>query len=62
MGTPFDTFSADAHTANATGVAAVNRAKLNAAMSAEGFTNSDQEWWHFTFQLSHELRFDLPIS
>ena len=62
LGTPFDTFSADAHAANATGVAAVNRAKLNAAMTAEGFTNYDQEWWHFTFQLPHEMRFDLPIS
>jgi zinc D-Ala-D-Ala dipeptidase len=62
MGTPFDTFSADAHTANATGLAAANRARLNAAMSAEGFTNYDQEWWHFTFQVPHELRFDLPIT
>lgn len=62
MGTPFDTFSADAHTANATGLAAANRAHLNAAMSAEGFTNYDQEWWHFTFQVPHELRFDLPIT
>jgi D-alanyl-D-alanine dipeptidase len=62
MGTPFDTFSADAHTANATGIAATNRARLNAAMSAEGFTNYDQEWWHFTLKLPHELRFDLPIT
>jgi D-alanyl-D-alanine dipeptidase len=62
MGTSFDTFSAAAHTANATGIAAANRARLNAAMSAEGFTNYDQEWWHYTFQLPDELRFDLPIS
>jgi zinc D-Ala-D-Ala dipeptidase len=62
MGTPFDTFSADAHTATATGLAAANRARLNAAMSAEGFTNYDQEWWHFTFQVPLELRFDLPIT
>lgn len=62
MGTPFDTFSADAHTANATGIAAANRARLNAAMSAEGFTNYDQEWWHYTFQVPNELRFDLPID
>ncbi|MEO8881174.1 MAG: M15 family metallopeptidase [Gemmatimonadaceae bacterium] len=62
MGTPFDSFSADAHTANATGVAAANRARLNAAMTTEGFTNYDQEWWHFTFQVPHELRFDLPID
>ncbi len=62
MGTQFDTFSASAHTANATGVAAVNRARLGAAMRAEGFTNYDQEWWHFTYQLPRELRFDLPIK
>ena len=62
MGTPFDTFAANAHTANATGIAATNRARLNAAMSAEGFTNYDQEWWHFTFPLLRELRFDLPIQ
>ena len=62
MGTPVDPFSADAHTANATGVATVNRAKLNAAMTAQGFTNYDQEWRHFTFQLPYEMRFDLPIS
>ncbi len=62
MGTPFDTFDAAAHTANATGVVAANRAKLVAAMTAEGFTNYDQEWWHFTYQLPDELRFDLPID
>jgi D-alanyl-D-alanine dipeptidase len=62
MGTPFDTFSANAHTASASGIAAANRAKLNSAMTAEGFTNYDQEWWHYTFQVSNELRFDLPIN
>ena len=62
MGTLFDTFSADAYTANATGIAAINRARLNAAMSAERFTNYDQEWWHFTLKLPHELRFDLPLT
>jgi zinc D-Ala-D-Ala dipeptidase len=62
MGTGFDSFSAAAHTANATGIAAVNRARLVAAMAAEGFANYDQEWWHFTYQLPDELRFDLPID
>jgi D-alanyl-D-alanine dipeptidase len=59
---PLDACSAGAHTANATGIAAVNRARLNAAMSAEGFANYDQERWHFTFQVPHELRFDLSIT
>jgi D-alanyl-D-alanine dipeptidase len=61
MGTPFDTFSSAAHTANASGLAAVNRQKLKAAMEAEGFLNYDQEWWHYTFNVPNPLRFDRPI-
>jgi len=61
MGTPFDSFSAAAHTANASGLAAVNRQKLKAAMEAEGFLNYDQEWWHYTFNVPNPLRFDRPI-
>ena len=61
MGTPFDTFSATAHTANATGDVAANRQKLKTAMEAEGFLNYDQEWWHFSFNVDHPLRFDRVI-
>ena len=61
MGTPFDTFSEAAHTANAVGLAAANRQLLKAAMESEGFTNYDQEWWHFTFSLPDQLRFDRVI-
>lgn len=61
MGTPFDTFSAAAHTANATGLAANDRQKLKSAMEAEGFVNYDQEWWHYAFNVSNPLRFDRPI-
>jgi zinc D-Ala-D-Ala dipeptidase len=61
MGTPFDTFSAAAHTANASGAAARNRQLLKSAMEREGFTNYDQEWWHFTFVLPDEIRFDRVI-
>jgi D-alanyl-D-alanine dipeptidase len=61
MGTPFDTFSAAAHTANATGPVATNRQLLKAAMEREGFTNYDQEWWHFSFTVSNPLRFDKLI-
>jgi D-alanyl-D-alanine dipeptidase len=61
MGTPFDTFSPAAHTASATGLAATNRQKLKAAMEGEGFLNYDQEWWHYTFNVSNPLRFDRPI-
>ena|SRR5712691_1337939 len=61
MGTPFDTFSAAAHTANASGEAAANRQKLKAAMERQGFVNYDQEWWHFSFEVPNPLRFDRPI-
>lgn len=62
MGTPFDTFSPAAHTANATGIAAVNRARLERAMEAQGFVNYDQEWWHFTYEVPNPMRFDMVIK
>jgi D-alanyl-D-alanine dipeptidase len=40
----------------------VNRARLSAAIRAEGFTNYDQDWWHFTLMLPDERRFDLPLT
>lgn len=61
MGTPFDTFSAAAHTANAVGEPAANRQKLKAAMEHRGFVNYDKEWWHFSFNVPNPLRFDRPI-
>jgi len=61
MGTPFDTFSAAAHTANASGEVAANRQMLKAAMEREGFVNYDQEWWHFSFTVPNPLRFDRAI-
>lgn len=61
MGTPFDTFSAAAHTANASGEAAANRQMLKAAMERQGFVNYDQEWWHFTFNAPNPLPFDRQI-
>ena len=61
MGTPFDTFSAAAHTANATGAAATNRQRLRTIMESEGFANYDQEWWHFSYPLPDPVRFDVVI-
>ncbi|HUQ98159.1 MAG TPA: M15 family metallopeptidase [Gemmatimonadaceae bacterium] len=61
MGTPFDTFSAAAHTANASGIAAANRQRLKAAMERRGFVNYDQEWWHFSYDVPRPLRFDRVI-
>ena len=43
MGTPFDTFSSAAHTANASGTALENRRLLQRLMESEGFANYDQE-------------------
>ncbi|HEX6992080.1 MAG TPA: M15 family metallopeptidase, partial [Gemmatimonadales bacterium] len=61
MGTPFDTFSEAAHTANATGLARTNRGRLVRAMEREGWTNYAQEWWHFTFKVSNPVPFDRVI-
>jgi len=61
MGTPFDTFAAAAHTANATGVARDNRQRLKHAMEAEGFANYDQEWWHYIYPVEGAVPFDLVI-
>ena len=62
MGTPYDTFSEAAHTANATGDIASNRQVLVDAMEAEGFENYDQEWWHFSYQVDGAVPFDLPVT
>jgi D-alanyl-D-alanine dipeptidase len=61
MGTPFDTFSAAAHTANATGAARTNRDRLVHAMEREGWTNYAQEWWHFTFKVPDPVAFDRVV-
>ena len=61
MGTPFDTFDASAHTANATGEVARNRSVLVDAMEAEGFVNYEQEWWHFSFEVADPVPFDMPV-
>ncbi len=62
MGTPYDTFAPEAHTANATGEPARNRAVLVQAMEAEGFENYDQEWWHFSYPVENPIPFDVPIE
>lgn len=62
MGTPFDTFSDAAHTANASGTAARNRQRLVMAMAAQGFHNYDQEWWHFSIDVPDPVPFDVPVK
>lgn len=62
MGTPFDTFSQDAHTMSATGVDLSNRLLLRRAMSDAGFVPYDAEWWHFAVSLPGAERFDRVIE
>ena len=60
MGTAYDTFNETAHTANATGRVAENRRILVQAMAAEGFTNYEKEWWHFSLPGQREP-LDVPL-
>jgi zinc D-Ala-D-Ala dipeptidase len=63
MGTPYDTFSPEAHTANATGRTARYRQLLVKVMEEEGFKNYEHEWWHFSYEVRGETpAFDLPVS
>ena len=60
MGTPYDTFSEAAHTANAGGQVAENRRILVDAMAAEGFRNYEKEWWHFSMPGQFQA-LDMPL-
>lgn len=62
MGTPFDNFTARAHTANASGQQAANRRILGDAMRRGGFVNYVDEWWHFSFEVHDPMPFDLPLE
>lgn len=61
MGTPYDTFSEAAHTANARGRVLRYRQILVQAMESEGFSNYEKEWWHFSYQLPDAMPFDRVI-
>jgi D-alanyl-D-alanine dipeptidase len=61
MGTPFDTFTEAAHTANAEGRVRRYREILVRVMESEGFTNYDQEWWHFSYPVEGAPPFDRVI-
>jgi len=62
MGTPFDTFSKDAHTANAEGRVRQYREILVRMMASEGFANYEQEWWHFSYPVEGAVPFDQTIG
>jgi zinc D-Ala-D-Ala dipeptidase len=61
MGTPFDTFSDSAHTANASGRVLRYRQILVRAMESEGFKNYEKEWWHFSYDVPNARPFDEVI-
>lgn len=57
MGTPFDTFSTDAHITNEASLvkqgriseqARKNRQLLRKVLTSNGFSTYSREWWHFT--------------
>lgn len=62
MGTPYDTFSVDAHWANATGRTLRYRQLLRRVMEAEGFRQYDLEWWHYSYEVPGEpMAFDVEV-
>ena len=61
MGTAYDHFGVEAHTANASGPVLANRRLLLEAMELEGWRNYDQEWWHFTHATGAGF-LDVPIA
>lgn len=61
MGTPFDTFTPEAHTANATGRVRRYRQILVQVMESEGFRNYEKEWWHFSYPVPGAVAFDRAI-
>lgn len=61
MGTAYDHFGPESHTANASGTVLENRRSLLDAMEAEGWENYVQEWWHFTYPSDDDF-LDVPIG
>jgi zinc D-Ala-D-Ala dipeptidase len=61
MGTPFDTFGPEAHTANAAGRIQRYRQILVRVMESEGFTNYEKEWWHFSYPIEGAVAFDRVV-
>jgi D-alanyl-D-alanine dipeptidase len=62
MGTPYDTFSEQAHFAHATGRIMRYRRLLRQVMESEGFRQYEQEWWHYSFEVPGEpVAFDMVV-
>lgn len=62
MGTPYDTFSEQAHWANATGRTLRYRRLLRQVMEAEGFRQYELEWWHYSYEVpGAPVAFDVEV-
>lgn len=62
MGTPYDTFSDAARYTSATGRTLRYRQLLRRVMEEEGFRQYEQEWWHYSFDVTGEQPgFDLEV-
>ncbi|MFB6820752.1 M15 family metallopeptidase [Streptomyces virginiae] len=66
MGTGFDCFDTLSHTDDprVQGAPRANRDLLRSALTAEGFVNLPEEWWHFTHkpELFPDTYFDFPVA
>jgi D-alanyl-D-alanine dipeptidase len=66
MGTGYDCFDTLSHTLDERiqGEARANRLLLKDAMEAAGFTNYENEWWHYTLadEPFTDRYFDFPVS
>jgi D-alanyl-D-alanine dipeptidase len=66
MGTGYDCFDTLAHTLDPRiqGVQLENRLLLKSAMEEAGFTNYENEWWHYTLddEPFPDTFFDFPVS
>jgi zinc D-Ala-D-Ala dipeptidase len=66
MGTGYDCFDTLAHTLDPRiqGVQRENRLRLKSAMEAAGFTNYENEWWHYTLddEPFPDTYFDFPVA
>jgi D-alanyl-D-alanine dipeptidase len=62
MGTRYDAFTTESHTANASGTALKNRLALKRAMETEGFRNYRREWWHYDFPRAAGPARDIPLG
>ncbi|MFD7916924.1 M15 family metallopeptidase [Streptomyces sp. NPDC059752] len=66
MGTGFDCFDTLSHTDDprVQGAQRTNRDLLRSTLTAEGFVNLPEEWWHFTYkpELFPDTYFDFPVA